>query len=604
MSFASGLQAGLAMSNQWLDTYERAKRQNYMADVKQRADLGEYQSYAPEYGRGLEQKAAEVDAQGRPLWDISIQPGSTQYDVRPISYGETPAGPPQAPQPVFGGQGLVPQTDLMSPPPTRTLGEALPQPEMRTTYMGRQFAPGALNDVEKRALQQEEYANVYERLGNPEQAMAMRNAAAKERRDMEMFGLQKEAAQLQLGEAKRGIAQREAGQNLSMALSELEKNGQPLTSERILQVGAAYGLGPAEAGKVFVERNGVNQAIYENGKVVRAQLAQNVNTLGQAKMAFNNNPIFADGTEMDYTTTGDGRVVVMQKNKADGRVMFTSEPMTEGQAVAMLKQRMMDPIAAENFAMSVATHNMGLLKDKALINKYNSEARAAGVDTKNVSNMVSYQRSLQDQLEKLDAGLQALDPKSPAFAKEIDRRKQLSELLEVTNAKLATELNLGAPPPPPASYTKGARITRNGKTFELQGDNWQDPNSWKEVQGAPAAAAAPAPAGLGPEKTTAAPDNKKYIRERDPRTGGWSYTESPRGLTKQQYADNDAKNAARAAKAPAAATPAAPAASPTIRIPAPPPKMITGRGVAPYPNPAYADWERKYGASWNKLQGK
>lgn len=601
--FAAGVQAGLAMSNQWMDTYRRARREGLMSEVDNERS---FQTYSQPTADQMRAESEERNPDGSYKYRFEIDPGSTTYrrvvnDYNPqdfrtneytpalrypdaqgglgpqpsavaesfpvnrstvqvredynaypgsvlaggapkvapgsIQYGGTPV-PMDSPE-QGGSRDLLTNAPEYSPalnvsdprdtaayqamtaPTPGQVGTYSPDREM---YFGKSYGLGQLTPEEKRAVQQEQYARVYERLGQPEQALALRSAAAKERRDAEMFGLQKEATQLQLSEAKRSVAQREGANNVSMALSELEKNGQPVTAERILQIGAAYGLSPGEAGKVFVERNGVNQAIYENTKVLRAQLAQNVNTLSQAKMAFNNNPIFADGTEMDYATTADGRVVVTQKNKADGRVLYTSPPMMEGQAVALLKQRIMDPIAAENFAMTVTTHNMNLLKDQALINKYNAEARAAGVDTKSVGNMVNYQRSLQDQLEKLDAGLQALDPKSPAFAKEIERRKRLSELLEVTNAKLATEFNLGVG----GNGGNGGgkeRVTRNGKTFEFQGGDRNDPKNWAEIPAGAPAAAAPAPAkgGIGPEKPKAAPAIKAPAA-----TGG---------MTDKQYED-------------------------------------------------------------------
>lgn len=600
MGWASGFQAGTAMGKQWVDIYRQAEQEALMAEQKKQADLGEYQQYTPEYGKGLEAKAAEVDAQGRPLWDISIQPGSTQYQVRPIQYTDTRSE-------VFGGLGPVDVT-------TRALGEAEPQPQMATTYMGKQYAPGTLNEAEKRARQQEGYAGVYERLGRPEQAMALRNAAAKERREEEMFGLQKEAAQLQLGETKRTIQQREAGNNLSMALNELVKNKQPVTFDNMLQIGSAYGLGPAEVGKVFTDRAGINQAIYEDNKVQRAQIAQGVNTLADAEKVFNTHPLFANGEQMRYKPTGDGRVTIDKLDKT-GRVIFTSPPMQEGQLLAYLKQQIMDPIAGEKFAMDVAAHNSAILKDRAMVNKLNAEAKAAGVDTKSTTGLVNFGKMLQDDITKLDTERQMLDPKKDAavLKKNLEEREKKQAMLDVTQARIANELGMGnlrregAPPPADgAGVTPGASlkgtVIKAGQPFNWQGKLytldkdilWENiqPGDLKPYSGG---AAAPTPAAAPAASTTSQADTTRYIRERNPRTGGWSYSESPRGLTKQQYADIDAK--AAAAK-PAAPAPAPAAANPSLRVPAPPPKMITGRGVAPYPNPAYADWERKYGASW------
>lgn len=405
---------------------------------------------------------------------------------------------------MFGGLGPVDVT-------TRALGEAQPQPEMQTTYMGRQYAPGTLNEAEKRARQQEGFASTYERLGKPEQAMQMRQAAAKDRRDEELFGLQKEAAQIQLGETKRTIQQRDAGNNLSMALNELAKNKQPVTFDSMLQIGSAYGLGPAEVGKVFTDRAGINQAIYEDNKVQRAQLAQGVNTLADAETVFNTHPLFANGEQMRYKPTGDGRVTIDKLDKT-GRVMFTSPPMQEGQAVAYLKQQILDPIAGEKFAMDVATHNSSILKDQALMNKYNSEAKAAGADTKSTTGLINFGKLIQDDIKQLDLDRQMMDPKSDAFKKNLEERAAKQGMLDITQARIANEFGMsglgkgtGTPPPaggaPGAAPAKGTRITRNGRTFEFQGGNSNDLNSWKEIPAAPAPAPAPAAPGAGATPT-------------------------------------------------------------------------------------------------------
>jgi len=370
-----------------------------------------------------------------------------------------------------------------------------------TTFLGREYA-GGLTKSQEDVARMNAYADIMAANGDPAGAQRMRMAAAQEQRSQESHALQTEAAQLQLSETKRGIKQREASQQLSTALNELARNKQPITFDRILELGAEYGLGPAEAGKVFTDRAGINQAIYEDNKVQRAQIAQGATTLADAVEIYNNNPLFANGERMQYKPTGDGLVVIDRLDKS-GRAVFSSPPVSEGQALAYLRQQMLDPIAAEKFAMDVAAHSSAILKDQAMVRKFDAEAKAAGADTKTTTGLLNFGRMLQDDIKQLDVDRAMLDQKKDpnAFKKNLEEREKKQAMLDITQARIANDFGMGglrregAPPPadgaasPTEPVTKGTRITRNGKTFEFQGGNQTDPNSWKEV---PASAEGPA----------------------------------------------------------------------------------------------------------------
>lgn len=254
MGWAEGFSAGTNMARNWMDVYDRARQERLMAEQRQKAGLGDYQQHTAEYGQDLAQKIAARDTQNRPLWDVSIQPGSVNYDVRPISYddsaataaqpsyGSAPEGlskyasvapsqpftpspvatypVPSEEQPDVGGvqggrtpgmmpipsvpqTGLQPGADMLGPEYKsataaslagqglgRTLGESLPYEQMKTTYMGKQY-DGPLTPEMKRAAQHEAYADVYEQLGKPEQAMQLRAAAMQLRKgSLELEGLE------------------------------------------------------------------------------------------------------------------------------------------------------------------------------------------------------------------------------------------------------------------------------------------------------------------------------------------------------------------------------------------------------------------------------
>jgi hypothetical protein len=81
--FASGVQAGLAMSNQWMDTYEKTKRRKLNEDVDKERKYAKYSLQTADKLRGLSE---ETNEQGLPKYQFDIDPGSTQYRVREIAY--------------------------------------------------------------------------------------------------------------------------------------------------------------------------------------------------------------------------------------------------------------------------------------------------------------------------------------------------------------------------------------------------------------------------------------------------------------------------------------------------------------------------------------
>ncbi len=95
MGFAEGLRSGVAMSQQWMDTYDKAKRRNYNEYV---STATPYQRYSQADARALEDIANATNEQGLRKYQIEIDPGSTQYRYREVTYppysqGEPPATP-------------------------------------------------------------------------------------------------------------------------------------------------------------------------------------------------------------------------------------------------------------------------------------------------------------------------------------------------------------------------------------------------------------------------------------------------------------------------------------------------------------------------------
>lgn len=101
MGWAAGFRAGTDMSKQWLDTYNEAQRRRLFSEAQ--ADKP-FKQYTAEQGEELRRLSEMTDDSGRKLYDISIDPGSTNYQVRPVTYQPGPLrgdytpdlGPPPA----------------------------------------------------------------------------------------------------------------------------------------------------------------------------------------------------------------------------------------------------------------------------------------------------------------------------------------------------------------------------------------------------------------------------------------------------------------------------------------------------------------------------
>lgn len=413
--FASGLQAGLAMSNQWMDTYERAKQRNLFAAQKQRADLGEYQRYSQADADKLQEYASATNEQGQPMYRLSIDPGSTQYRVQQIMYPDIPqqsssldfvvpdrAPAGLAPQPTpssdaqsYGvptdvlpeervltpgsassaplyaefGQGSAPvRPDLgyaMTPrgvgleaaapqgqPPfdvpeanytstldaerlqdsrayqglTREYGPETSFAPSRSVYMGREYDPGALTESEKRSRLQEAYADVYEQMGKPEEAMRLRSMAAQERRaaadearKAELFPIQKEAAQLQLDEAKFGMEDRKKVRELDQFMA---ANPTAPTKD-ILAKAAELQIGPKATAEAIKQLTGVTTADMDRAKTEITTLIKDM-SFDDMLAEHKNNNLISPGSHYEAVRDDKGNVALYMVDTATGKRLTAS----------------------------------------------------------------------------------------------------------------------------------------------------------------------------------------------------------------------------------------------------------------------------------------
>jgi hypothetical protein len=355
---------------------------------------------------------------------------------------------------------------------------------------GTQFSPEEVNRART-----EEMARVYEQQGMPEEAMRMRQLAQ-----------QQELSGLQLDEQRYKTNQRKAREQLSTLVTEARKSGTPLSADQLFDLSQRAGADTDTLRSVAESTFGVNKQVYDNNILQRQQLAQGVATLSGAINLYNTNPLFADGSMMQAQPQRDGTVVISQIGQ-DGQPVFTSEPVSEGQALAYLKQRITDPAAAEQFALTVAEKNSNILKNKALVKLYNDRSKAEGLDPLKFNDVRQYYTTLSEDIARDQERLATLTPDTSEY-RALERKIQTNiQAQSVAAAKLANQLS----PPRGSATPVGETITVRGQVFrKAKEGSDSDGANWEPVEGGAAAPArgltpgaapaareqAPAPAGI------------------------------------------------------------------------------------------------------------
>ena len=472
MGFASGFRAGYDTVR---DMQERRRKEELRKGLQRAGSLEPSQQTMadPEMVRNLESALKE---DGTPYYTVSggmVQPNFAVETTAPM-----PAGP--------GARGIE---SRLAP------AEAVRIPETTQYQLGGLTRGTQFNPTEINQARTEEMARVYEQQGMPEEAMRMRQLAQ-----------QQELSGLQLDEQRYKTNQRKAREQLSTLVTEARKSGTPLSADQLFDLSQRAGADTDTLRSVAESTFGVNKQVYDNNILQRQQLAQGVATLSGAINLYNTNPLFADGSMMQAQPQRDGTVVISQIGQ-DGQPVFTSEPVSEGQALAYLKQRITDPAAAEQFALTVAEKNSNILKNKALVKLYNDRSKAEGLDPLKFNDVRQYYTTLSEDIARDQERLATLTPDTSEY-KALERKIQTNiQAQSVAAAKLANQLS----PPRGSATPVGETITVRGQVFrKAKEGSDSDGANWEPVEGGAAAPArgltpgaapaareqAPAPAGI------------------------------------------------------------------------------------------------------------
>lgn len=615
--FASGVQAGLAMSNQWLDTYERAQRRGLMAQAKKKADFGEYDRISADKAAQLHEMDAMRDERGRRVYDFEIAPGSTTYVPKRINYndsqidveGFTPAleypssrglGPEPSPvaqafgverpeysvrqlggipsgtedegrfplyaepgmrlsegrpevSSVVGGTPVAPdaapareETGLTTSAPeyTPTLDMYRPQDTQayagltrpgeqgaigpdKTVYMGREYGLGELTEAQKRAAQYEEYAAVHERLGDPESAMRLRQAAAQERRAeaaetraAELHPIQRDAAKqnlelgkLQLDEAKFGAEDKAKVRKLGDFIA--ANPGVP--TKVVLTEANRLGVSLKAQDEAIRQLTGITTAELEHSKALITSKIKDM-SFDDMLAEHKNNDMISPGSHYEAVRDAKGNVALYMVDTATGKRTTEAPDFTGSmqEADQYLRRAAIDKSSLLDFTMNVKKFQTEMEKNQAAAyearqkgdyySKGGSGSSSAGATREYVA-MVGEARMLSTEIERL-TGIVNDKTADPKLRKNAEARLNdaLDQYKEVSGA-IRGMRGLGGTPAP----TDRGRLYKvgipfpgpDGKTYVLDRDAYQldiTPDMVKEYKAPPAgggAAAATGGAGAG-----------------------------------------------------------------------------------------------------------
>ena len=314
MGWASGFQAGSSMAKQWLDTYEKANRKRLFEEAQK--DVA-FQKYSPEQAAQMRAESEMKDEYGNPLYEFTIEPGSTTYTRRALSYptpsttteglsfgapeeprvplstayavpqehrpysadlaGETYYAPTETPRglstPEYGISRPI-ESRMVSPEETAAYrglttmrGEPTAMTPELTQYLGQTVKGGLTKDMQQ-AMLLNRYADIISR-EDPVEGLRLKTMAAQEARAAQGFEIQQKLANLQVKAAERGEKFSAAEDKLIQDL----KTRPELLSGNLNNLFTSYGI-PIERGYKLVEAyNGI-----ESGSINRS--------INQVKKAF------------------------------------------------------------------------------------------------------------------------------------------------------------------------------------------------------------------------------------------------------------------------------------------------------------------------------
>ena len=483
MGWASGFEAGTRMGKSWLDTYREAERRREI-EAAQKDVVRE--SYTPAQGAELRGLAEQVDAQGRPIYNIeSTGPGTTGYNINRISYdpnmglGPAPAGRPDlqfdAEKAIASGvgpsmglaqqeqrysrnmpgslqagdaEGYAIQRGLMQdalardPSLGRTPeygGGVTPEKSMApagSLYLDKRYE-GGLSKQQQDAALLDRYADIIAK-DDPVRAQQMKVAAAQmqmtqEKHGLEMAGLQRTEKEAQ----KMDAFQAEAVKLAETARAE----GRQVSFADMSNLASQKGLNTAQQRKVVADLVGIStdeQTAFDLdiNKSIRGKNFEQLIDLHK------NDPRFDDKTYFESKVDPKtGAVVLNLINQNDKSIISTKKFTDTDMATAYLQREAKNPGQQAEWLLGMRAKEAQIRESEGKATYYEgggarrpgvlSSGSADAASAKKAESFIQLSNSLEKSIIGIDKQLGDLRGSSPEVVSQRDaliaKRNALSD---------------------------------------------------------------------------------------------------------------------------------------------------------------------------------
>lgn len=633
-NFALGLEQGLRIGTQ----FGEAMRRKRMRDAFEEAQADkQFKKYTPAQGEQMRREAAMVDEFGNPLYEFSIEPGSTQYTRRELRYPTIPEpapvsladqAEPEVPAPrslgtryitpvgqepyvrdtigetdydvdTRGFRNLSPQEAakvyahpsydpnlsanaqydmLFGPQPRRGLSVSGPEaspallpPEVSrvqqrlgreygdstmyspeaTQYLGQTYGAEGLTPTQQRAALMNRYADIISKYESPVEGERFRSMARAEERAEETYGLTKRKAER---EEKAALDT----ENVYKAMGEYQEKFPNATPMEIYDHLKKQKLSTAAINKVVADIAGVGEnELKMYNTAIDKIIIKTGGSYAALKNAYNTNDMLDPTTNIVDRKTKDGKLVVDFVSADDPNKVLSSFTFNdETEAAAFLATNAKNPVVAAEMLVNTK-YKKALTRQAESRSDYlagGGARRGVGRDYTRAENiqetkgLMQYRDSLARDADRIRGEIREMRPNDPNIERLTLQLNDTTATIREIDAELKGRRTGGGlrrdGGAAPERYEPGKVYSfrdekGNVKDYRLkEGKTGAAPEDWEEAKAAPApkaeAEVKTAPAKEEPPKK----DTTKYIRDKSPR-GTYTYTESPRGLTKEQWAQLD-----------------------------------------------------------------
>jgi hypothetical protein len=652
-SIGRGLETGINLGFKIDEALRRKQMRDEIEAARKEKEFGRYSQERADKLQALSKETDfpdMLDEKGDPLkpkYKFTIKPGSTEYDVIPLTYSEAPPAAAGDQDYTRQREDLAYRIDMARRGLERTIPRDAPvnqvlnipelNPEERRRreveldnltqqyrallsrtaedqpagitkqggpsvgvptgdaityspdvieYLGKTYAqgltPGKLSDKQKNAALMDKYAEIISGY-DPIEGLKFKAAADKERREQEAFDINKALTEFKYKELQRGAKQDEAEDKFFEAV----QNGEVDFNTDWNKLSKDFGIRPKRLNEIA---EGVLKL--ESGQITRMQTAVDKAMIKSQGNLDKFLQLSLDDKDYDPTSHlvkragPNGGIIIDTVETVDneaggktaGRVISSTQELPNAvEAMEFMYNTLRNPSVAAQTALKNQQLRADIAEKEATAQYKLSAAdfysrrdtgagglgrggnlQFAGFDSD--GSPISYSPK-DGKLSRYD-GQPIQDP---TFIKKFtgEQTKSVKEQWAEINIKLLKD----GQPPNYIARAKAAFFEENGYAPDEAINalrSGKNPYTGKPLTQADIDAFRqtypntdiskfmPKPdgqKGLGKTDTvtnesaepkTPVEDKKKYIRSKNPR-GGWVYEESPRGLTKAQYAEIDAK---------------------------------------------------------------